>query len=395
MELSSLRLKPREDRRIRQGHPWIYSNEIDVNYSPLKSFEPGQQAVLETASGKSIGIVYVNPASLISARLISRDIHDRLDKKLLVKRVRSALALRETLFEDPYYRLIYGDSDHLPGLVVDRYNDVLVVQISTVGMEAVKDALVEALVAVINPTGILIKDNGSHRKLENLPEILEIPHGEVNSMHPVRENDTDFVAPLLQGQKTGWFYDHRSNRRSMAKYCQGKRILDVYAYIGAWGIQALKRGANRLTCIEGSDLALECLHENARINGVQDKLEVLQGDAFRTLQELCDNRERFDVVIVDPPAFIKRKKDRRSGEKGYGKLNQLAMRLVARDGFLVTSSCSMHLAKENFIELLNTRARHLDKELLILEQGGQGPDHPVHPSIPETEYLKTIFARIC
>lgn len=394
MELPTLRLKPREDRRIRQGHPWIYSNEIDVNYSPLKSFEPGQQAVLETAGGKSIGIVYVNPASLITARLISRAIKDRLNKTLLVKRIRSALALRESLYDDPYYRLIYGDSDRLPGLVVDRYNRVLVVQISTIGMEVVKDVLFEALVTVINPTGILVKDNGSHRHLENLPEILEIPYGEVHSTHPVRENNTDFVAPLLQGQKTGWFYDHRSNRSRMAKYCQGKRILDVYAYIGAWGIQALQRGANHLTCIESSDLALECIHENARINGVQDKLEVLQGDAFSRLQELGDNREKFDVVIVDPPAFIKRKKDRRAGEKGYGKLNQLAMRLVAKNGFLITSSCSMHLAKENFIELLNTRARHLDKDMLILEQGGQGPDHPVHPSIPETEYLKTIFARI-
>jgi 23S rRNA (cytosine1962-C5)-methyltransferase len=392
--MESLRLKPREDRRIRQGHPWIYSNEIDVNYSPLKSFEPGQQAVLETAGGKSIGIVYVNPTSLITARLISRNLQDRLDKSLLVKRIRRALSLRETLYDEPYYRLIYGDSDQLPGLVVDRYDEVLVVQISTVGMEVVKDELIEALVTVLEPVGILVKDNGGHRSLENMPEVVEIAYGEVNPTHPVKEDSTDFVTPLLAGQKTGWFYDHRPNRHMMTKYCQGKQILDVYAYVGAWGIQALKHSADKVTCIERSELAVDCLQENARINGVQDKLEILQGDAFKTLEKLCDSGEKYDVVVVDPPAFIKRKKDRRSGEKGYGKLNQLAMRLVNKDGMLITASCSMHLARENFIELLNTRARHLDKEMLILEQGGQGPDHPVHPSIPETEYLKTIFARI-
>jgi len=394
MQLPTLRLKPREDRRIRQGHPWVYSNEIDVNYSPLKSFDPGQQAVLESAGGKSIGIVYVNPASLITARLISRSVQDRLNKALLMKRIRRALSLRETLYDEPYYRLIYGDSDQLPGLVVDRYNDVLVVQISSVGMEVVRSEIIEVLVAVFKPKGVLVKDNGSHRSLENLPEVVEVPYGDVNPTHPVKENRTDFIAPLLAGQKTGWFYDHRSNRSRMAKYSHGKQVLDVYAYIGAWGIQALKYGADKLTCIERSELAVDCLHENARINGLQDKLELLQGDAFTSLEQLCDSGEKYDVVIVDPPAFIKRKKDRRSGEKGYGKLNQLAMRLVSKDGMLITASCSMHLAKENFIELLSTRARHLDKDMLILEQGGQGPDHPVHPSIPETEYLKTIFARI-
>jgi 23S rRNA (cytosine1962-C5)-methyltransferase len=392
--MQSLRLKPREDRRIRQGHPWIYSNEIDVEYSPLKSFEPGQQAVLETAGGKSIGIVYVNPATLITARLISRNLQDRLGKSLLVERIQRALSLRERLYDEPYYRLIYGDSDQLPGLVVDRYGDVLVLQVSTVGMEVVKHEIIEALVEVLNPKGILVKDNGGHRNLENLDEVVETAFGEVNSIHSVIENGTEFVCPLSAGQKTGWFYDHRPNRGKLEKYCDGKRILDVYGYVGAWGIHAFMHGAEGVTCIERSDVAVECLHQNALNNHVQDKLELLQGDAFVELQQLCDSGEKYDVVVVDPPAFIKRKKDRRSGEKGYGKLNQLAMRLVKKDGVLATASCSMHLAKENFMELLNTRARHLDKAMLVLEQGSQGPDHPVHPCIPETEYLKTIFARI-
>jgi 23S rRNA (cytosine1962-C5)-methyltransferase len=171
-------------------------------------------------------------------------------------------------------------------------------------------------------------------------------------------------------------------------------VLDVYSYLGAWGIQALKAGATHLTCIDRSQLALDYLEENCRINAINDQVQVIQGDAFVALEQLCDSKEKFDIVVVDPPAFIKRKKDRRTGEKGYGKLNQLAMRLVQRNGLLVTASCSMHLARENFVEILGTRSRHLDMELLILEQGGQGPDHPIHPAIPETEYLKTIIGML-
>jgi len=195
----------------------------------------------------------------------------------------------------------------------------------------------------------------------------------------------------MEGQKTGWFYDHRTSRERLAQYAGGKSVLDVYAYLGGWGIQALRKGASQLTCIERSQLAMDCLEENAKMNHVHDQVQLIQGDAFDSLEQLCETGEKFDIVIVDPPAFIKRKKDRRSGEKGYGKLNQLAMRLVQRDGLLATASCSMHLARENFTEILSTRARHLDKQLLILEQYGQAADHPVHPAIPETEYLKTII----
>jgi 23S rRNA (cytosine1962-C5)-methyltransferase len=391
MELPLLRLKPREDRRLRQGHLWIYSNEIDTNTTPLKSFVPGQQAMLETSNGKALGVVYVNPSSLISARLISRDISDRLDTRLLTKRLIVALALRERIFPRPFYRMVYGDSDGLPGLIVDRFDSVLVVQISTLGMELVRENIIEALVKVIGPTGILLKDNAGHRKLEELPEHLTVAYGEVPPTHLVEENGIEFIAPLMEGQKTGWFYDHRASRERLAQYAGGKSVLDVYAYLGGWGIQALRKGASQLTCIERSQLAMDCLEENATMNHVRDQVQLIQGDAFDSLEQLCETGEKFDIVIVDPPAFIKRKKDRRSGEKGYGKLNQLAMRLVQRDGLLATASCSMHLARENFTEILSTRARHLDKQLLILEQYGQAADHPVHPAIPETEYLKTII----
>ncbi len=391
MDLPRLRLKPREDRRLRQGHLWIYSNEVDTNATPLKLFEPGQQAILESATGKALGVVYVNPASLISARLVSRDIKDRLDSRLLKTKLKAALTLRERLFSSPYYRMVYGDSDGLPGLIVDRFDGVLVVQISTVGMEVVRDSIIEALVNTVRPTGILLKNNGSHRTLEGLPEVVEVAYGDVQSAHRVEENGVAFMAPLAEGQKTGWFYDHRNNRARLSRYAKGKTVLDVYAYLGAWGIQALKAGATQLTCIDRSQLALDFLEENSRINQVSDQVQVIQGDAFLALEQLCEGKEKYDIVIVDPPAFIKRKKDQRAGEKGYGKLNQLAMRLVQRNGLLVTASCSMHLARESFVEILGARALHLDMQLLILEQGGQAPDHPVHPAIAETEYLKTII----
>jgi 23S rRNA (cytosine1962-C5)-methyltransferase len=243
MTLPTLKLKPREDRRLRQGHLWIYSNEVDINATPLKAFEPGQQAVLEAASGKPLGLVYVNPASLIVARLISRNVKDRLNTNFLRIKLEVALALREALFSRPYYRLVYGDSDGLPGLIVDRFDRILVVQISTAGMEAVKDSIVEALLDVVQPTGILLKNNGSHRALEDLPQNIEVAYGEVQTAHRVEENGVSFLAPLQDGQKTGWFYDHRSSRERLSRYAKGKTVLDIYSYVGAWGIQALKAGA--------------------------------------------------------------------------------------------------------------------------------------------------------
>lgn len=394
MSLPVLILKSQADRRLKLGHLWIYSNEVDVERSPLKQFGMGQQALVTTHTGKPLGIALMNPTSLICGRVINRDESHPLDKSLLVHRFKQALALRELTFSEPYYRLVYGDSDLLPGLVVDRFGDYVVVQIAGAGMELVKNDIIDALVQVIKPIGVLLSNDHSARALENLPEYTEVVYGQVPEAVELIENGTAFLAPIHGGQKTGWFYDHRVNRAQLQQYVKGKRVLDVFSYIGGWGVQAAKAGASEVVCVDVSELALDCVEANAALNGVEDIVSTIQGKAIDVLKQLIAEDQRFDIVVLDPPAFIKKRKDQKAGEAAYRHINELGMRLLGRDGLLVSASCSMHLGKDTLVEIVRASGRHLDRHVQILGQGGQGPDHPVHPAIPETDYLKAVFARV-
>ncbi|MCC6074445.1 class I SAM-dependent rRNA methyltransferase [Pseudomonas sp. GCM10022188] len=394
MSLPSLRLKANAERRLRAGHLWVYSNEVDVAATPLSLFEPGDQAILEMAGGKPLGIVAISPQNLICARLISRDTKHPLDKSLLVHRINVALSLRERLFDAPCYRLVYGDSDLLPGLVVDRFGDHLVVQLASAAMERHKDAVVEALVQVLKPAGILFKNDSSARDAEGLERYVATAYGEVPEWVSLEENGVKFEAPVQGGQKTGWFFDHRQNRARLAPYVQGKRVLDLFSYVGGWGVQAAVFGASEVMCVDGSALALDGVERNAALNGVGEKMACVEGDVFEALKELKAAEERFDVIVADPPAFIKRKKDLKNGEAAYRRLNEQAMRLLNKDGILVSASCSMHLPEDDLQNILLSSARHLDRHIQLLERGGQGPDHPVHPAINETRYIKSLTCRI-
>ena len=394
MNLPSLRLKTNCDRRIKGGHLWVFSNEVDIAQTPLTALEAGREVQLLNASGKPMGLATVSPDNLICARLHSRDIKLGLDKSLLVHRINIALSLRERLFDKPFYRLVYGESDLLPGLVVDRFADYLVVQTTTPGMERVRDQVVEALVQVLKPAGILFKNDGAARKAENLPSYVEVAFGEVPERVALEENGVRFEAPVHTGQKTGWFYDHRMNRARLAPYVSGKRVLDLYSYIGGWGVQAATFGATEVMCVDSSAAALDLVEHNAALNGVAEKMTVVEGDVMAALRELKDAGEKFDVVITDPPAFIKKRKDIRNGENAYRRLNEQAMRLLNRDGILVSASCSMHLAENSLRDTLLAASRHLDRNLLITERGFQGADHPLHPAIPETGYIKAMFCRV-
>lgn len=392
--LPVLVLNAQADRRLKLGHLWIYSNEVDTARSPLKQFEMGQQALVTTNSGKPLGIALMNPTSLICGRIINRDESHPLNKSLLVHRFKQALALRELTFSEPYYRLVYGDSDLLPGLVVDRFGDYLVVQIAGAGMELVKNDIIDALVQVLKPEGILLSNDHSARALENLPEYTEVVYGSVPEAVELIENGTRFMAPIHGGQKTGWFYDHRVNRAQLQQYVKGKRVLDVFSYIGGWGVQAAKAGASEVICVDASESALDGVERNAALNGVEDIVGTIQGKAIDVLKHLIAENERFDIVVLDPPAFIKKRKDQKAGEAAYRHINELGMRLLGRDGLLVSASCSMHLGKDTLVEIVRASGRHLDRHVQIIGQGGQGPDHPVHPAIPETDYLKAVFARV-
>lgn len=394
MTLPSLRLKANADRRLRGGHLWVFSNEVDVAATPLTAFAAGDQAILETSSGKPLGIVALSPNNLICARLLSRDIRHSLDKSLLVHRLQVALSLRERLFDSPCYRLVYGDSDLLPGLVIDRFHDILVVQLASATMEQHKEALIEALVQVLKPRGILFKNDSAARDAEGLQRYVETAFGVVPEWVALEENGVRFEAPVLGGQKTGWFYDHRMNRARLAPYVKGKRVLDLFSYIGGWGVQAAAFGASEVICVDGSALALDGVERNATLNGVAEKVTCIEGDVFAALRELKAAEERFDVVVADPPAFIKRKKDLKNGEAAYRRLNEAAMRLLSKDGILVSASCSMHLPEDDLQNILLQSARHLDRNIQLLERGAQGPDHPVHPAIVETRYIKSLTVRL-
>lgn len=394
IELPVITLNNKADRRLRGGHLWIYSNEINTAVTPIKDIPAGQQVFVENAQGKFMGVAYINPHNLICGRIVSRDKRYLLDKSLLVHRIKIALGLREMISAEACYRLIYGDSDNLPGLVVDRFGDILVVQIGTQGMEWLKQDIIDALCQVLKPRGILLKNDSRIRAIEDLPSYVEVVYGEVPEFVPLTENGVAFEAPVFAGQKTGWFYDHRASRARLADYVKGKRVLDVFSYIGGWGVQAAAFGAEQVICVDSSEFALECVHRNAELNGVSERVESLLGNAFDAMKQLFEEGERFDVIIMDPPAFIPRRKDTKKGEQAYRRVNELAMRLLNREGILVSGSCSMHLSRTVLVDVLRQSSRHLDRQLQILEQGGQAFDHPVHPAIPETDYLKAVFARV-
>lgn len=391
--MPNLILKAKADRRLRQGHLWIYSNEIDVSKSPLQNFMPGEQANVLDAKGKALGTAIVNPKQLICGRLVSRKADEPLNQERFIMRLSAAYQSREQLFDDQSYRWIYGDSDGLPGLVIDRFGDVIVVQVSNAGIELLLEPLLAAINHVVPKLNILLKNDGKMRALEGLESYVRVAQGEVPKHCALKENGVHFLAPVWDGQKTGWFYDHRLNRRRVQKLAAGKRVLDVFSYIGGWGIQAAAAGASEVVCVDASAQALDLVHQQAQLNSVGEKVNTLKGDAFVAMKQLHEDGERFDIVIIDPPAFIARRKDIKAGELAYQRANQLAMRLLKPEGILVSASCSMHLERGRLTQLLQDACRKNGRMGQVLEQGGQGGDHPVHPAIPETEYLKSVILR--
>ncbi len=367
---------------------------MDTARTPLKDLAPGAPVALVSHRGQWLGWGYANPHSLICARLVSRDPEHPLDRSLLVHRVNIALGLRARLYAEPWYRLVFGEADGLPGLVVDRYGDLLVVQLTTAGMERQREAVVEALQQVLRPRAILLRNDSSARELEGLELYNEEVYGTVPEAVEVREGGLSFGVSLIEGQKTGWFYDQAANRDRLLKYVAGKRVLDVCSYVGAWGLRAAAAGATAVTCVDASQAALDGVQANAARNGLADRVQVRRGDAFTALKELKVQGERYDIVVLDPPAFIKRRKDLKEGTLAYRRLNEAALVLLERDGLLATASCSFHMDRDSLLRVVQQAARHADRSLQLLEQGQQGPDHPVHPAITETAYLKAFYLRV-
>lgn len=386
-------LRQGADHRLRGGHLWVYSNEIDSKRSPLGDFSAGDPVAVKNANGKLLGSAYMDPNSLICARLYAPGEHRAMDADLFAARLETAHSLRQAAFDKPFYRLVYGDSDALPGLVVDRFGDYLIVQLNNAGLERYREPLLSVLVAVLQPRGILLRADSRSRREQGLSTDSEVVYGEVPEQVPLEENGVQFLAPVYEGQKTGWFYDHRMSRARLAAWVDGKSVLDVYSYIGGWGIQAAAFGASEVCCLDSSARALEGVKANAGLNGLQDRVSTLRGSAPETMASLISEGRRFEVVILDPPAFIQRRKDLKKGIAAYRRINELGLQLLEPGGVLVSASCSMHLSRADLIGAMQQAAVRSGCQLRIVEQGAQGPDHPVHPAIPETEYLKAVFAR--
>ena len=389
--MRELRLHPKADKRVRLGHAWVFSNEVEIAITPLATFTPGELARVMDSRGQPIGIAYVNPKSLICARILTSDSRASIDQAWIRRRLERALALREGLFSAPYYRAVFGESDGLPGLVIDRFGDVLSVQINTAGALALREAIFGAIDEVFSPRGSLFRTPSSVAELEGIPTLSEAI-GDVPDQVEIHEGDMRLVAPLATGQKTGYFYDQRDNRARIARYIHlGAKVLDLFSYVGSWSIAAARNKAGSVTAVDSSPLAIEYAKENAQRNGVE--IETHCGDAIEAMRALGQEGRRFDVVILDPPALIKRRKSQHAGEAHYEQLHTDALAVLREGGTLVTSSCSHHLPAERLARIALEAARTSGRRIQILERHAHAPDHPVHPAMPETEYLKTLFLR--
>jgi 23S rRNA (cytosine1962-C5)-methyltransferase len=394
MDLAILRLKKNEERRIQTGHVWIYSNEIDIKATPLKNFSAGQEVRVEAYDKTPLGIAYVNPHSLISARMISRNVKERFDQQWFVSKFNTALQWREKFYVKPYYRLVFAEGDGLPGLVIDRFGDHVVAQLNTAGMDLKKDAIIAALQTVMPEVqSILFRNDSSIRLQEGLTTYVEAGFGTPPERVMLEENGTQFSAPLWDGQKTGWFYDHRLNRSRLKDYVQGKRVLDVFSYLGGFGIEAATFGAKEVVCLDASAAAVNAIKSNAQLNNVETKVTALCDDVFDGFKKLLAAGEKFDVIILDPPAFVKKLKDKKQGLIAYQRVNEAAFKCLSANGILVSCSCSMQIDYNDLLQAIRRASFKAGREIQIVERGHQAPDHPVHAAIPETDYLKMIIAR--
>jgi 23S rRNA (cytosine1962-C5)-methyltransferase len=380
-------LEPNRHKRVTGGHPWVYSNEIKMD-AAAKALPPGGLVTLKTSEGKRLGVATFNPHTLVAARLLDRDATRRIDAKFFVSRLERALQLRRRLYAEPYYRLIHAEADGLPGIVADRIGDVLVCQLNTAGMARLEEPWLEACAKALAPRAVVLRNDSSARTLEGLETEVRIASGALDEAVELVENGARFKVDPLGGQKTGWFYDQRDNRRFMGGLASGGRVLDLYCFGGGFAIAAALGGATQILAVDRSEPALTLAQASADANGVGEKCRFARGDAFAELERLATERERFDVVIADPPAFVKSKKDLGAGLRGYRKLARLAAGVVAPGGILFIASCSHNVEPGAFAEEVRRGVADAGRGGRLIRSAGAAPDHPVHPWLPESAYLK-------
>ncbi len=384
-----LRIKPREGRRARAGAPWIFANEIAID-TATRSLPPGALVEVEGDEGRKLGVGYYNANSLIAVRLFQVPSGTDIDRNFFATRIRCALALRDDLFDKPYYRLVNAEGDRLPGLVIDRFSDCCILQITTAGMEALSETILQALDDIVAPERIVIRGDAPARAREHLPSFVKVAKGHVPPRIAIEENGTRYFADFLGGQKTGWYFDQRDNRAFMSARARNKSVLDVFCHSGGFALAAARAGAREVNGLDSSAAALALAEDGAAANAVGGTCRFIKGEAVEEFERLASARETFGVVICDPPPFVKSRKDLESGARAYRKLARLAARVTAPGGFLMLASCSHNIGMERFQTECAAGIARSERSANLIRIAGAGPDHPIHPMLPESSYLKTL-----
>ena len=395
MTLPILRLKPHRDETILRGHPWIFSGGLRP---PLPMLTAGALVDIHDHADAFVARGYYNPQTDIAVRILTRDPREEINTAFLAARVRQALALRAPLLRDgrtDAYRLINAEGDFLPGLIVDRYRDILVAQVSTAGMEELTPLMVAALSEVIAPAGILLRNDVHVRQREGLErDHPKVAFGDVPEFVEIQENGMRFLVDVWGGQKTGFFLDQREKRQALRNYVAGKTVLNTFSYTGGFGVAAALAGATAVTSVDQSGPVITQARRHMELNGFDpDAHEFFVGDAFTHLERWIVEKRRFDVVILDPPAFAKNAGARTQAMRAYRRLNMLGLNVLKPGGMLITCSCSGAITLEEFRIIVSEAGQRTGHTLQAMETFEHGPDHPVLLAMPESRYLKVLFCR--
>jgi 23S rRNA (cytosine1962-C5)-methyltransferase len=388
-----VRLAPGRDKRARLGHPWIYSNEIAMDPA-TKAIKPGSVVDVVGADGRPIATAFFNAKSLIALRVLAPRTSVAVDRGFLAARIDRALKLREALFDVPHYRLIHAEADGLPGLIVDRYGDVFVVQANTAGVEALMPTLLEVLAERFSPRAVIGRNDSPVRELEGLGRDTTVLAGALDGPIELVENGVRYLADPTGGQKTGWFFDQRDNRAFMAALAKGRSVIDFYTYSGGFALACARAGATHVTAVDRSEGSLALAAKAAELNGVADRVAFTKAEVFAEMERLAEGKSRFGVVVADPPPFVRSRADLATGAKGYRKMARLAAALVEPGGFLLCASCSHNIEPQRFHEEIARGLHSADRSGRVIRSAGAGPDHPVHPELPESAYLKALVVQL-
>jgi len=383
-------LKKGEEERIVAGHPWIFDNEIErIEGHP----ETGEGIPVFSYHRRFIGSGFFSPQSKIRIRIYSRE-DEKPDREFFMRRIAAAVAYRDLVVKRRSARLVFGEADLLPGLIVDKFENHLVLQTLSAGVDRYKGLIADALESIVKPEGIYERNDAQVREFEGLSLLSGTLRGSCPPETEIEENGIRFVVDLAAGQKTGHFLDQAENHAAIAPFVSGRRVLDAFCHTGGFGIGCAVAGAARVTLLDRSEHALATAQQAAVMNGVADRVTTQRGEAMEALERMVGAGQRFGVVITDPPAFAKTRKDQPAALRAYGKLARLAATLTERGGFLFIASCSHHVSPGEFADAVAWGVHRARRDARILHMGGAGPDHPLHPMLPESQYLKGMLLHL-